>query len=84
MAIARRNLVDRVTPGFYHCTNRCVRRVFLCGFDETTGQNFDHRKTWLERRIFELSNIFALNIYAYAVMDRLLLLQSRHTVLPWT
>ena len=69
MAIARRDLVDRETPGFYHCTNRCVRRAFLCGFDETTGQNFDHRKTWLEKRIFELSELFALDIYAYAVMD---------------
>jgi putative transposase len=84
MAIARRDLVDRETPGFYHCTNRCVRRAFLCGFDEATGQNFDHRKTWLEKRIFELSNIFSLDIYAYAVIDRFLLLQNRHTVLPWT
>ena len=44
MAIARRNIVDTETPGFYHCTNRCVRRTFLCGIDELSGRDFSHRK----------------------------------------
>lgn len=69
MTIARRNLVDRETPGFYHCTNRCVRRTFLCGIDKLTGKDFSHRKDWLEKRMFELCDIFAVNIYAYAIMD---------------
>ncbi|TQV89540.1 transposase [Aliikangiella coralliicola] len=69
MAVARRNLVDKETPGFYHCTNRCVRRAFLCGFDKETGRNFDHRKAWLEKRMFVLCEIFSVEIYAYAIMD---------------
>ena len=69
MTIARRDLVDQQTPGFYHCTNRCVSRTFLCGVDELTGQNFSHRKDWLEKRLFELSEIFSVEIFAYAVMD---------------
>ena len=84
MATARRNLIDSEIPGFYHCTNRCVRRAFLCGFDETTGKNYDHRKAWLEQRMLALCDIFSVELYAYAIFDRFLLLQNRHTVHPWT
>ncbi|MCF6194293.1 MAG: hypothetical protein L3J46_08170, partial [Kangiellaceae bacterium] len=69
MTIARRELVDNETPGFYHCTNRCVRRTFLCGIDELTGKDFSHRKDWLEQRMFELAEIFAVQLFAHAVMD---------------
>lgn len=69
MAIARKNLVDRENAGFYHCTNRCVRRAFLYGTDKYSGKNYDHRKSWLERRIVELCQIFAVEIFAYAIMD---------------
>ncbi len=69
MTIARKNIVDEEIPGFYHCTNRCVRRSFLCGLDELTGKDFSHRKDWLEKRIFELCQIFAVEVYAFAVMD---------------
>jgi len=69
MAIARKNIVDEETPGFYHCTNRCVRRTFLCGLDKLTGIDYSHRKDWLEKRIFELCKLFAVELYAFAVMD---------------
>ena len=69
MAIPRVEIVDKETPGFYHCTNRCVRRAFLCGEDETTGQSFNHRKAWLEARMLALCDIFSVEIYAYAVMS---------------
>ncbi len=69
MTIARKNIVDNQTPGFYHCTNRCVRRTFLCGLDELTGKNYSHRKDWLQARMFELCKLFSIEIYAFAIMD---------------
>ena len=58
MAVARKNIIDDESPGFYHCTNRCVRRTSLCGVDEYSGNDYSHRKDWLERRVFELCDIF--------------------------
>jgi len=69
MTIARKNIIDSEIPGFYHCTNRCVRRTFLCGIDELTGNNYSHRKDWLEARMFDLCKLFSVEIYAYAIMD---------------
>ncbi|WP_168204332.1 transposase, partial [Aliikangiella coralliicola] len=69
MAIPRKKLVDSQNPGFYHCTNRCVRRTFLCGVDQHSGRNYSHRKHWLEKRMKALCELFAIEIYAYAVMN---------------
>jgi REP element-mobilizing transposase RayT len=46
-----------------------VRKAFLCGFNNSTGENFEHRREWVDARILELASIFAIDICAYAVMS---------------
>jgi len=69
MAIKRSELIDSESAGYYHLMSRCVRRTFLCGVDKETGRNYEHRRQWIENRILELADIFAIEVYAYAVMS---------------
>ncbi|WP_291146422.1 hypothetical protein [Dokdonella sp.] len=65
MTTTRSLLVDPDVPGFYHCISRCVRRAWLCGVDPYNGISYEHRRTWVEQRLLELSGIFAVGVYAY-------------------
>ena len=69
MATARRLQVDYDSSVYYHCTSRCVRRAFLCGFDALTNKNYDHRKSWMIERLTVLSEAFAFGIVSYSIMD---------------
>ena len=47
------------TTSYYHCVSRCVRRAFLCGIDEVSGKNYEHRRQWIENRILDRSVLCA-------------------------
>ena len=69
MTYPRAHTVNPQLGGFYHCTSRCVRRAWLCGLDAVSGCSFEHRRGWIERRLLELADIFAVQLYGYAVMS---------------
>ncbi len=48
---------------WYHGVSRCVRKAFLL------GEGDHNRKEWLENRLEELAEIFAVAVGGFAVMD---------------
>ena len=68
MTRPRSELVCPSATLWYHCVCRCVRRSFLCGDDHLTGKDYSHRKAWVLERLALLSEIFTIDLGAYAVM----------------
>ena len=69
MTQARSQQVSLEDTPYYHCISRCVRRAFLCGKDYVTGENYEHRKAWVVEKLKELSEVFAIDICAYAILS---------------
>jgi hypothetical protein len=63
MTMARAHLVDSAVTRWYHCVTRCVRRAFLL------GEGAGNRKQWIENRLEELAEIFAISVGGFSVMD---------------
>ena len=69
MTRARNQLISLEATPYYHTISRCVRRAFLCGEDSLTGKSYEHRKQWVITRLRELSEVFAIDICAYAILS---------------
>ena len=69
MTRPRAALVSVADTPYYHCIGRCVRRAFLCGEDVVTGRSFSHRRQWMLDRLAELTETFAIDLCAYALMS---------------
>ena len=68
MTQARNTLISLVATPYYHCTSRCVRRAFLCGEDPVSKTNYEHRRQWFIDRLDQLTQVFAIDVCAYAIM----------------
>ncbi len=69
MTQPRKTLVCVEQTPYYHCIGRCVRRAFLCGFDALTRRSFEHRRAWMRERLALLTQVFAVDLCAYALMS---------------
>lgn len=69
MTVARSRLIDIESTPYYHITCRCVRRAFLCGVDSYSGKDYEHRRSLIEDKLFELTSVFAIDVAAYAIMS---------------
>ena len=69
MGYARKSLISLSDTPYYHVVARCVRRAWLCGYDVYAGKNFSHRRRWVMQRLRFLSEIFAIDLCAYAIMS---------------
>ena len=68
MASPRYSHVSLDETPWYHVVSRCVRRAYLCGVDYITGQSYEHRREWVEKRIRQLSSIFTIDVAAFSIM----------------
>ena len=59
---ARKDVFDPTTVGVYHCWNRCVRRAWLCGYDELSQTDYEYRRPWIEDREARLARLFAVEV----------------------
>ena len=67
MPLARKALVSVDTTTSYHVVSRCVRRTFLFGVVD--NKDFSHRRDAIVQRISELTQLFCIDISAYAIMS---------------
>ncbi len=69
MTVARSSIIPENGVGVFHCISRCVRRAWLCGIDPYNHKDYSHRKQWVRDRLEQLAGIYAVDVYAYAVMS---------------
>ena len=69
MTKPRCNQICLESTPYYHIVSRCVRRAFLCGVDQYSGESFEHRREWVTERLRILAEVYCIDVAAYAVMS---------------
>lgn len=67
MPMPRKSLVSVDTTPSYHVVSRCVRRTFLFGVVD--NKDFSHRRDAIVSRLAELTQLFCIDMAAYAIMS---------------
>ncbi len=67
--LAREELFSPDEIACVHVMNRAVRRCFLMGDDPLTGENFDHRKLWLEKKLRVQAANFGIDLLGFAILS---------------
>ncbi len=70
--MTRVNRADQLDPDaieIAHVFNRLVRRCFLMGDDPVTGNNYDHRKNWVEAMMQVQAKYFAIDLLGFSIMS---------------
>jgi REP element-mobilizing transposase RayT len=68
MTISRMKQICLQETPYYHCVFLCVRRAFLSGEDKLSGRSYEHRRDWVVDQLKQLTEVFSIDICAYAVM----------------
>ena len=67
---ARYDVLDPAEVQCVHAVTRCVRRAFLCGVDQATGQSFEHRRGWVRDRMAFLASAFGTDMLTYTAIEQ--------------
>ena len=78
MTLPRSSLVSVSDTPYYHSIGRGIRRAFLCGLDPVSGKSFDHRRQLIIQRLALLTEVFAIDLCACALMNNHHHLVLRH------
>ena len=65
----RCEIIDESEIGVYHIICRTVRRAFLMGHSETSGEDTSYRKLWVSERLKFLSHHYAIDTCAFSVLS---------------
>jgi len=69
MPMPRKDQIRKQKNTYYHCVTRSVRKMFLCGYDQHSGCDYEHRRQWIVDRINLLAQTFSVDVCAYAIMS---------------
>ncbi len=69
MTIPRKYLINYSNTLYYHCVSRCVRQGYLLDRRCTDVDKTHYRQQWIEDRLMHLAEAFAIDVYAFSIMD---------------
>ena len=75
---ARKDVYDKDEVGTYHCSSRVVRRAFLCGYDEYSQTDYNHRKLWIDELLRFMAQYFCIDQISQSIMSNHLHNQHRN------